>query len=200
MLSPHNAGGSLPGRRIAPIAAAVAIVLAGCDGTTAPTEPAPLVLEGAGFSFRYPAAWDVVGSLEDADGRPADWTAVGRIDPAGNLVGAAVRTAPVEPPIPRGDERAYLEAAFSPETGLGPEAVVLSEEWATLAGTEARRYRIEHLARGERLEAEVVVAAAGATIVVIQCQAPGLDEVAAGCALVEESLVLEAGSGAAGPG
>jgi hypothetical protein len=64
---------------------------------------------------------------------------------------------------------------------------------------EGRRYRAEHTSRGERLVAEYLVAAGGASVIELQCQAPagGFAEVAAGCDLVEETLLVDTGRPAA---
>jgi hypothetical protein len=107
----------------------------------------------------------------------------------------------VEPAIPPGRERAYLEAAFDPASGLvsGDDTEVAEDEWTVLAGMEARRLVVEHTVRDERLVSEVLVAAAGRTALLFQCQAPDPSEVADGCRLVRDTLALD-GSTTSGPG
>lgn len=184
----------MPRRPIALLLAGIA--LAACETAPPPTTdpPGPHTLEAPEVSFWYPADWEVLDGLEAEGGLVgAAPTAVGRLDGAGNLVGAAVQVSTADPAVPSGEERAYLAAAFDPTAArlwAGRGGVVRERDWSTLAGLEARRYLVEYTARGERLLVEIRVAVDGATVVALQCQAPEVvfDATAVGCGLVAGTL------------
>ena len=166
-----------------------------CTGESAVIAPPPPLTYGAdGISFTYPAGWDLLADITAAEGPGATGPVVGYLDAAGNLIGLAVDIQSVDPPVPDGEERSYLDAAFSryaAEIWVG--GTVREEGWSVVDGRHGILSVVDHTARGEPLTSEVLAAVEGSTLVVIQCQAPigvfGL--LAPRCVSVIDSLRIE---------
>jgi hypothetical protein len=178
------------------IAAACLLVAASCSGESALSLPAaPLTYDAGGITFDYPANWEVLDGITAAEGTLGSGPVVGWLDAAGNLIGLTIQTERVDPPVPPGEERGYLTAAFSRHAGEVWGGGVVRDDGggfvdAGLDGRTALRAAIDHAARGEPLTTTVLAAVEGATIVTVQCQAPTavFDLVEPRCADVVGSL------------
>lgn len=159
--------------RIALCLAVGAFLLSACTGDSVLDAPAtPSTYDLDGIRFTHPSDWPVLEGMATPDGRAPRGPVVGSLDGAGNVVGLSIEVQTIDP-IPPGEERNYLEAAFSRNiTEIWGDGVIRDEGWDTVAGREARRSLIDHTARGMALTSEVLVAASATTSFTVQCQAP----------------------------
>jgi hypothetical protein len=184
------------------IASVVAFAIAACSTGEGVDSPGgdPVTYRGDGIAFSHPPEWAPLEGLTTGDGLlPAGGPiTVGRIDEAGNLIGVVVLVAPVTPPIPPGEEDGYLAAALERQVEATWGAATVRETGpAYLDGRPARRHLIDAAFRGEPVTAEVIVAAAGAEVIVMVCQAPsaGFDAVVPWCSMAAGTLRVDAAAG-----
>jgi len=155
------------------------------------TEPEqPHTYDRDGIRFTHPADWPLLEGVATPDGVAPSGPVVGSFDGAGNVVGLSIEVQTIDQ-IPPGEERNYLEAAFSRRvTEIWGDAVVREQDWAMIGDREARRMLVDHRARGMALTSEVLVAASGTTSLTVQCQAPSavFDLLAARCTSILDSF------------
>lgn len=177
--------------RIAACLAVGALLASACVSDSVLDAPAPpLTYDDNGIRFTHPADWPVLEGMTTPDGTAPPGPVVGSLDGAGNVVGLSIEVQTIDP-IPPGEERNYLEAAFSRDiTEIWGDGIVQDEAWDTVAGRDARRSLIDHNARGMALTSGVLVAAAGSTSFTVQCQAPTVVfwVVASRCSSILDSL------------
>ena len=203
---PHRASATSPRRggwAAARVAAAVtALITTACSAGDGVVSPAgePVTFQSGGITFSHPREWAPLDGLTTGDGAlpEGDPVTVGRIDEAGNLVGVVVMVGAVAPPIPPGEEEAYLAAALERQVeATWGTATVRETGPAYLDGRPARRHLIDATFRDEAVTAVVVVAAAGAEVIVMVCQAPsaGFAALAPWCSMAAGTLRVEAATG-----